>query len=436
MSSLTPLRRLIIGRRAFILSHLEFKKIILTGQMAIVVFFVALGYAIFDLTAGVSVSWPYQAVCATLALVSFFFNRRGKHTLAKVILVTAANLTVYAFAASENISTELNVFFVVIAIATIAGFGYEQRHLAMGFIVATLLLYLATVLIDFKPIHNLDYNIDYVRENRMINFLAGLVAASLIVFSLITVNFHSEKALREGEQMMAEKNEELTRMNMEMDKFVYSSSHDLMAPLRSILGLVNLCNLTEDKEESRKYLSMVKDRVVELEKFIKEMSDYSKNARQSVVIEEIDMRKLMRDVLETLRFYPHAEKLLIDIDIEEDLTIHSDHTRLKVIFSNIISNCFKYCDLEKDEPFVRVSAGTIRGIIYMEIIDNGLGIKETALPKIFDMFYRAHDHGEGTGLGLYIVKEAIDKLGGTIAVHSSVGKGTTFKITLPAKLTI
>lgn len=434
MSSPTPLRRLIIGRRAFILSHLEFKKIILTGQMAMVVFFVAFGYAVFDIFSGVYISWPYQAVCALLALVSFFLNRRGKHSLAKIVLVLGANFTVYVFAASENMTTELNIFFVVIAIATIAGFGYEQRHLAMAFVALTLMAYLSTVLIDFKPIHHLDYNTEYIRESKMINFISGIVAASLIVFALITVNFHSEKALRDGEQRMAMKNEELTRLNMELDKFVYSSSHDLMAPLRSIRGLVNLCELSDDREETKKYLAMVKERAVELEKFIKEMSDYSKNARQSVVIEDIDMSKLIRDVLETLRFYPHAEKLSVDIDIEEDLTIMSDHTRLKVVFSNIISNCFKYCDLTKEEPFVRVSAGRIRGMVYLEISDNGLGIKESALPKIFDMFYRATEHGEGTGLGLYIVKEAIDKLGGTIAVHSTVGKGTTFKITLPTKI--
>jgi len=434
MSSPTPLRRLIIGRRSFILSHLQFKKIILTGQMAIVVFLVAFGYVVFDLMAGVYAAWPYQGACAALALVSFFLNRRGQHTLAKIVLVVAANFTVYIFAASENLSTDLNVFFVVIAIATITGFGYEQRYLAFGFIVFTMLLYLATVYIDFKPIYHLAYDPEYAKDNKMVNFMIGIVAASLIVFALITVNFHSEKALRESEQRMARKNEELTRMNVEMDKFVYSSSHDLMAPLRSILGLVNLSSLSEDKEETRKYLLMIKDRVVELEKFIKEMSDYSKNASQSVVIEEIDVHKLIRDVLETLRFYPHAERLTVDIDIEDELSILSDHTRLKVIFSNIISNCFKYCDLDKKEPFVRVTAGRHRAMIYLEIADNGVGIKESALPKIFDMFYRAHDHGEGTGLGLYIVKETIDKLGGTIAVHSSVGKGSTFKITLPTKL--
>jgi signal transduction histidine kinase len=223
-------------------------------------------------------------------------------------------------------------------------------------------------------------------------------------------------------------------LNIELDKFVYSSSHDLMAPLRSILGLINLCHLSEDPEETKKYLSMIKGRVSELEKFIKEMSDYSKNARQAIVVEEIEIKRLLRDVLETLRFYPHAERLLVDIDVQDELKIFSDHTRLKVIFSNIISNCFKYCDLSKKESFVRISASRIPGMIYVEIEDNGVGIKESALPKIFDMFYRAHDHGEGTGLGLYIVKEAIDKVGGTIAVHSHVGKGTTFKITLPTKI--
>lgn len=434
MSSPTPLRRLIIGRRSFILSHIAFKKIILTGQMAIVVFVVSLGYSIFDLLSGVYISWPYQIGCCLFALVSFFLNRNGKHTLAKVVLVLSTNATVYIFAASENIPTELNVFFVVISIATIAGFGYEQRYLALAFVALTVFLYLATVLLDFQPIHQLDYDLQYVKQARLINFLAGMLAASLIVFAMITVNFNSEKALREGEQRMARKNEELSQLNVELDKFVYRSSHDLMAPLRSILGLINLCNLSEDREETKKYLAMVKDRVSDLEKFIKEMSDYSKNQRQSVVIEKVDIRRLFKEVLETLRFYPSAERLLVEVDIEEDLHILSDHTRLKVIFSNIISNCFKYCDLKKEQPFVRIVASRIHGMVYIEIADNGLGIKESALPKIFDMFFRAHDHGEGTGLGLYIVKEAIDKLGGTIAVHSNVGKGTTFKITLPTTI--
>ncbi len=377
----------------------------------------------------------HQAACAILAFVALILNRRGKHTLAKVILVTTTNLTVYVFAASENIHTELDAFFIVIAIATIAGFGYEQKNLAMAFVSLTLLLYLASIYLDFKPIDGLYLNPAYAKENKTINFITSLVAASLVLFALITVNFHSEKALREKEHMMVEKNEELTQLNMELDRFVYTSSHDLTAPLRSIMGLITLSNLSEDPEETKKYIAMIKDRVSELEKFIKEMSDYKKNASSAVNFEDIQVRKMIHDVLETLQFYPHAEKLSIDINIEEELTICTDHTRLKVILSNIISNCFKYCDLNKKESFVRIMAGQKNDFVHLQIADNGLGINETSLPKIFDMFYRAHEHSDGTGLGLYIVKETIDKLGGTIAVHSSVGNGTTFNITLPTNLT-
>jgi signal transduction histidine kinase len=434
MSFLTPLRRLILGRRVFILSHLTFKRIVLTGQMAIVVFIVAFSYLVFDLLAGVYIAWPYQGSCAALALVSFFLNRAGKHTIAKVVLVVVANLTVYVFAASETISTELNVFFVVIAIATIAGFGYEQRYMSVGFVVLTLVLYASTIYFDFKPIQDLSYDPDYAFNNRIVNFVMGIISASSIVFALIAVNFHSEKALRESEQLMIKKNEELSTLNVELDRFVYSSSHDLQAPLRSILGLVTLSNLTEDQEEVKKYLAMIKDRVMELEKFIKEMSDYAKNASKSVAIEEFDIKKMIREILETLRFYPHAEKLSISINIEEGLMISSDHTRLKVILSNIISNCFKYCDLEKRDPFIRIDGEEHNSCLHLVITDNGMGISESALPKIFDMFYRAHEKGEGTGLGLYIVKETLNKLGGTIVVHSSVGNGTVFKITLPTRL--
>lgn len=434
MSSPTLLRRLFIGRRAFILSHVEFKKIILTGQMALVVFAVSFGYAFFDLSSGVYISLPYEGACALLSLSSFFLNRSGRHMLAKIVLVVTANLTVYIFASSETTSTELNMFFVLIAIATIAGFGYEQRHLAIGFVGFTLLLYLATVFIDFHPLV-LNVDQEYVRNGKMINFITVLTTGTLLVFALVSVNFHSEKALLDSQQMMVEKNEELTRLNVELDRFVYSSSHDLVAPLRSILGLVTLSNLTDDREELRKYMSMVKDRVGELERFIKDMSDYSKNASTAVIMEEIDLGKLLREVLETLRFYPDSDKLTIDINVEEDLTVFSDHMRLKVILSNIISNCFKYCDLGKDEPYVKIHAVTNQNMLNLEISDNGLGIRETALPKIFEMFYRAHEHGEGTGLGLYIVKETIDKLGGTIAVDSVVDNGTTFRITLPTSLT-
>ncbi len=93
MNVLTQLRRFIIGRRVFILSHLQFKRIILTGQMAIIVLTLSTAYAVFDIIHGVYVSWPYQAACSLLALSSFILNRQGMHTAAKVVLILATNFT-------------------------------------------------------------------------------------------------------------------------------------------------------------------------------------------------------------------------------------------------------------------------------------------------------------------------------------------------------
>jgi signal transduction histidine kinase len=368
-------------------------------------------------------------------VISFTLNRGGLHTPAKVTLLLAANFTVYFFATSESAHTDLDILFVAIAVASIAGFGYEQRKTAMAFVAMTVLLYLASMYIDFKPIDELNYDPEYARTNKTVNFLIGILVVSLMVFALVAINFNSEKASRESEHLMIGKTEELTRLNMELDRFVNSSSHDLTAPLRSILGLITVSNHTEDREELKKYLAMMKDRVTELSKFIKEMSDYKKNATSELCFVHIPVKKLIREVLETLQFYPHAERLTIEINIEDELTVCTDHIRLKVILSNIISNCIKYCDLTKKEPSVRIMAGQKNDFMHLQIADNGLGIDAASLPKIFDMFYRAHNHTDGTGMGLYIVKEAIDKLGGTIAVNSTVGNGTTFNITLPTNLT-
>jgi signal transduction histidine kinase len=435
MNALTRLRRFIVGRHVFILSHLHFKRVVLTGQMALLVFLISVAWTVYDIVHGFNASWPFQFICAILALVSFALNRSGLHTPSKIILVIAANFTVYIFATSESVHTDLDILFVAIAVATIAGFGYEQRYLAMMFVAMTLMLYLLSMYVDFKPIEDLTYDPEYARASKALNFVTGVLIISAILFGVITINFYSEKTLHEREHLMITKNQELTQLNMELDRFVYSSSHDLTAPLRSILGLIKLSDLTEDREEQRKYLAMMKDRVSNLEKLIMEMSDYKKNAASEVTLADIPVRKLIREILETLQFYPQSDRLTIDISIEDELTVCTDHVRLKVILSNIISNCFKYCDLDKKEPFVRIMAGQKNDFIYLQVADNGLGIDEAALPKIFDMFYRAHDHREGTGLGLYIVKEAIDKLGGTIAVHSAVGNGTTFSITLPTNLT-
>jgi signal transduction histidine kinase len=117
--------------------------------------------------------------------------------------------------------------------------------------------------------------------------------------------------------------------------------------------------------------------------------------------------------------------------VQDDLVIIGDSFRLQVVLNNLLSNAFKYRDSSKEKSFVILRAEVIGANLVIMVEDNGLGIPETHITKIFDMYVRAHETSHGSGLGLYIVKETVEKLGGRIEVASEVSSGTSFTITIP-----
>jgi signal transduction histidine kinase len=120
-----------------------------------------------------------------------------------------------------------------------------------------------------------------------------------------------------------------------------------------------------------------------------------------------------------------------EIDLPETWKISSEKNRLKIILENIISNAFKYRNPSNGFCHVKISGKEIENTNVFEIEDNGVGIPQEHVAKVFEMFYRAHEVSQGSGLGLYIVKETIGKLGGSIHVRSQVGKGSMFSFILP-----
>ena len=162
--------------------------------------------------------------------------------------------------------------------------------------------------------------------------------------------------------------------------------------------------MTNQTEEIKGYVEMMEGRLATLNKFIKDISDYSRNARTEVNRESVEVRRLIQDIVDDLKFYPGAERVKVDIEIDNLLKIESDPTRLRIIFSNLIANSFKYADPHKEKPFIRISGIENNKQVHFRVVDNGVGIPENYLPKVFDMFFQAHDKSEGSGLGLYIVK--------------------------------
>lgn len=242
-----------------------------------------------------------------------------------------------------------------------------------------------------------------------------------------------EKAKLEAKHALLHQNEELTKINKELDSFVYSVSHNLKAPLMSVLGLLNLAKMEDQKlgNAFATYLQMMEKSIFKLDETLKEILDYSRNARKELCVEPIDIRQIINDNLEKMQYMPGAELIEKTVDVEHVDEFYSDPYRLSVIMNNLISNAIKYADPNKENPFLKISVSFAGNKLHLIFEDNGIGIDEAYVSRVFDMFFRATMQKEGAGLGLYIVKETVEKIQGHIEVISQPGKGTRFLIEIP-----
>ncbi len=231
---------------------------------------------------------------------------------------------------------------------------------------------------------------------------------------------------------LRKKNEELKLLNEELDTFVYRSSHDLRAPLTSVLGLTSVI---EDETDLHKiyYLNfLIKESVERLLKVTDDMADYSRNARMPITIEPIDFYSLVDGAIQAHHFMENFQRLKINIEMPENLPpILMEKKRMEILINNVLSNAVKYLDTDKEYSYLTISVKINKDSFLLVFEDNGLGIEEIYQDKIFDMFYRANAYSLGSGLGLYIVKGIVEKLNGNVTMFSTFGKGTTFTFTIP-----
>lgn len=224
----------------------------------------------------------------------------------------------------------------------------------------------------------------------------------------------------------------LEKANAELDRFVYITSHDLKAPLLSIQGLIHLAEISEDKSEVEMCLKMMMERIKGLENFIGDIIDYSRNVRVGLVKEEIDIEKMVSEIYKELFYLENVDKIDFTIEVDKGLSFNSDQKRVNVILKNLMFNAIKYQNFNCKNPFIKVKANEDGNHLLISVQDNGEGIEPDIQDKVYDMFFRASEKSSGSGLGLYIVKEMVDKLDGSIELKSEPDKGSEFIIRLPA----
>jgi len=233
--------------------------------------------------------------------------------------------------------------------------------------------------------------------------------------------------------LLAVKNKELQSAYDELGKFAYSITHDMRGPLLSVLGALELAKGIDSLPEIREILGMMDEAVKKLDEFIKNTHEYYNLKRGKLDFEAIDFKNVVDDVAALFRITGRMQEVKFTANIEQNDIFISDEISIKIILSNLFSNAFKYQRKNASDKFVEVNIEVKDGDAVIIVKDNGIGIHENHINNIFTMFYRATSEQTGSGFGLYNVKDALNKLNGTIEVTSVVNEGTVFKVIIPGK---
>ena len=186
-----------------------------------------------------------------------------------------------------------------------------------------------------------------------------------------------------------------------------------------------------DTNKRVEYLDHIEKSVNRLDEFIHDIVDYSRNARLGIDVQKVDFETTISNILEDISHTANFNKIRCDLSYKHTIDFYSDPSRLKVVLSNIITNAFKHHRPENvEKPFVSIQTSDYKNSVQIQVIDNGPGIEKKHQNNVFDMFYRATTTTEGSGLGLYIVEETLEKLHGTVHVNSDPSSGSSFTIML------
>ncbi|HOX82035.1 MAG TPA: HAMP domain-containing sensor histidine kinase [Chryseolinea sp.] len=413
-------------------SNNEYKQVMLTGYLSLICIAIGMFYLAYDYWHNVTDFMPFYFLLLAVGFLSWKLNRDGKHFIAKFILLMAGNIIIFLVSSKAPMQGNAHLFYLVVCLAAYALFGFENRKTAFFFTLVSLSGFSMRFVYGISIFPTIQYPDDYSHSSLIINFISVTITTSLILYVMVKVNYQSEEKLKEKQEEIESQNQCLTKANTELDQFVYSASHDLRSPLTSIMGLVTVAKRSENPREVVRCLDMIDSRVKRLDDLIKDIVSFSRNSRVDVNKQSVNVHRTVSEILEDFSIEEFKHTIDFKLDIPMETSIDTDPTRLKIILSNLIGNSIKHHDKRNANPFVAIQFNPCNnGFNAITVSDNGPGIALEYQSKIFDMFYRANERAEGSGLGLYIVKETITKLSGSIQLESSPGKGTTFTISLP-----
>lgn len=230
---------------------------------------------------------------------------------------------------------------------------------------------------------------------------------------------------------LKEKNIKLKKLHSEMNQFVYSLSHELRGPLMSISGISKLAKLEIADPQTREYFDMIDSATVKLDDYIYKMLDFYRSTKIDHKVAKLDFKEIVKQQMEAYHAKFDLLNFHLDIQVNQDRDFYSDDAKIRVILNNLFSNSVQFQKPEPGPRNISLTVDVLEDSVVISVEDNGIGIDAKHHPEVFNLFTRATQKNVGVGLGLYMVKEAVEQMGGSINLESALDEGTKITVTLP-----
>jgi len=237
--------------------------------------------------------------------------------------------------------------------------------------------------------------------------------------------------IKKNAKIVDQKNIELEKLNKELNSIIYSITHDFRSPILAVKGLVELLKISAELNPRLEgFLDFISASIKRLDDQIIDIYHFIKNAKIALKLSPVNLKELVLEIFALVEhIVPYQVNLILDI--EEKAIFIIDTYRLKIVLNNLISNAVKYSSNRNNNAFVEIWSRVDEHSCNFYVKDNGEGIPDHLKDKVFEIYYRANNKTSGAGLGLFICKEAVRKLKGTIELETKLGQGSTFSVNLP-----
>ncbi len=247
----------------------------------------------------------------------------------------------------------------------------------------------------------------------------------LLLIHNITDYIQTSEQLVLREEQLEEKKEEL-------NSFFYRTTHDLKGPIASIIGLTRLAKKDNDIETAVMCIEKIEQSATRLNSILLDFIKIMQIKERVTDAKLINFQQLTDEIIQSIKYSTGQEDVDFKVLIEPGIIFHSDEKLIDSILYNLVANGVNYRNQNREKrPFVSVEIHNCDNGIIMKVADNGIGMKKEIQGKIFSLFFRGNEDTKGTGLGLYILKNALDKLNGQVALESEINQGSTFSIFFP-----